>query len=376
MNTECISKINKIGINHSTKTAMEEINSLYQISINEEVKNQYGMLHANQLFLPDDSFTSKELAKGHQISCGLFSSHEFQQNYSVTLSRMSLEAAINPFHKNYLMKSFQKTILAITSKERNALSEIIHPKVFDWLDLKMNPDEIKLSSNAAQKNLPQLRLHHVLALVDYCNSQTGSFNCVNDALRVWQMSGSDTFARISSCLISALDEALETLSLHEKFRYEGPAYKGLVLANGAGPYRLAHMQVGMTYVSPHWLSATTRPESSYASDDSCYSSHAISTNVRDTQLTIVHTKAVKVHLFNDISSIDQGEIMISKKPFEFLSPKTVDAHVLVSGHARNELYCKMKNEDLCAEENTASLRMMWSHRLINFIFMRQVLCFP
>jgi hypothetical protein len=106
------------------------------------------------------------------------------------------------------------------------------------------------------------------------------------------------------------------------------------------------MQVGMTYVSPHWLSATTRPESSYASDDSCYSSHAISTNVRDTQLTIVHTKAVKVHLFNDISSIDQGEIMISKKPFEFLSPKTVDAHVLVSGHARNELYCKMKNEDL------------------------------
>ena len=346
MNTECISKINKIGINHSTKTAMEEINSLYQISINEEVKNQYGMLHANQLFLPDDSFTSKELAKGHQISCGLFSSHEFQQNYSVTLSRMSLEAAINPFHKSYLIKSFQKTIVAISSKERNALSEIIHPKVFDWLDLKMNPDEIKLSSNAAQKNLPQLRLHHVLALVDYCNSQTGSFNCVNDALRVWQMSGSDTFARISSCLISALDEALETLSLHEKFRYEGPAYKGLVLANGAGPYRLAHMQVGMTYVSPHWLSATTRPESSYASDDSCYSSHAISTNVRDTQLTIVHTKAVKVHLFNDISSIDQGEIMISKKPFEFLSPKTVDAHVLVSGHARNELYCKMKNEDL------------------------------
>ena len=154
MNTECLSKINKIGINHSTKTAMEEINSLYQISINEEVKNQYGMLHANQLFLPDDSFTSTELAKGHQISCGLFSSHEFQQNYSVTLSRMSLEAAINPFHKSYLIKSFQKTIVAISSKERNALSEIIHPKVFDWLDLKMNPDEIKLSCNAAQKNLP------------------------------------------------------------------------------------------------------------------------------------------------------------------------------------------------------------------------------
>jgi len=63
-------------------------------------------------------------------------------------------------------------------------------------------------------------------------------------------------------------------------------------------------------------------------------------------MTIVHTKAVKVHLFNDISSIDQGEIMISKKPFEFLSPKTVNAHVLASGHARNELYCKMKNEDL------------------------------
>ena len=346
LNAECLSKINKIGIDRSTKAAMEEINTLYQITINEEVKSQYGMLHSNQLFLPDDSFISTELAKGHQISCGLFSSQEFQQNYSVTVSQMSLEAAINPFHKNYLMKSFQKTILAITTKERNALSEIIHPKVFDWLDLKMNPDEIKLSCNAAQKNLPQLQLNHVLALVDYCNSQTGSFNSVNDALRVWQMSGSDTFARISDCLISALDEALEILSLNEKFTYEGPAYKGLVLANGAGPYRLARMQVGMTYISPHWLSATTQPKSSYANDESCYSPHAISTNVRDTQLTIVHTKAVKVHLFNDISSIDQGEIMISKKPLEFLSPKTVDTHVLMSGHARNELYCKMKNDDL------------------------------
>jgi hypothetical protein len=39
LNTECLSKINKICINPSTKSAMEEINSLYQITINEEVKN-------------------------------------------------------------------------------------------------------------------------------------------------------------------------------------------------------------------------------------------------------------------------------------------------------------------------------------------------
>ena len=100
-----------------------------------------------------------------------------------------------------------------------------------------------------------------------------------------------------------------------------------MLANGAGPYRLSRMQPGMKYMSPHWVSATSRPESNYASDASCYSSHAISMNIRDTQITILNTQAVKVHLFNDVSSVHQGEIMIPRKPMMFLSTDSIDYSV-------------------------------------------------
>ncbi len=165
-------------------------------------------------------------------------------------------------------------------------------------------------------------------------------------MRVYQISCSDALAKISDCLTRPLNEALDILSQHENFIYEGPAFKGVVLANGAGPYRLVRMQPGMKYIGPHWVSATCRPESNYASDASCYSSHAISTNLRDTQITILNTKAVKVYLFNDISSIHQGEIMIPRKPLMFLSPDSIDQSMRALAQPRHTLYCTMTKEDL------------------------------
>lgn len=346
LNSDCLSKINKIDINQSTKPAIEEINHTFRLTIHEEVKYQYELLHSHKIFYPDDAPESRELAKGHQISCGLFSIQEFLKNYSVMLPGMSLEAAINPFHKNYLIKSFQCTLNEISNDERTMLAEVIHPKVFGWLNLEVRPEQLQASLKSAQKNSLQLTADHVLALVDYCNSQSGSFNSANDGVRVWQISGSDTLAKISDCLTRPLNEALDILSQYENFRYEGPAYKGISLLNGAGPYRLARMQPGMTYISPHWLSATSRPESNYASDACCYSSHALSMNRRDTQLTVLNTQAVKVHLFNDISSVHQGEIMIPRKPLMFLPPDGINPTVLALAQARHTLYCTMMSEDL------------------------------
>ena len=346
LNSECISKINRIDIDQSTQKNIQTIYHEYQFTLFEEVKYQYESLLSHKIFYPDDSPESKELAKGHQISCGLFSIQEFLNNYSVIIPGMNLEAAIHPSHKNYLIKSFQNTLNAISDEERAILAEVIQPKVFEWLNLKISPEELKISLQSSQKNLTQLTADHVLALVDYCNSQSGSFNSANDGMRVWQICGCNTFAKASDCLTRPLNEALEILSLNENFRYVGPAFKGIVLANGAGPYRLARMQPGMTYISPHWLSATSRPESNYASDACCYSTHAISTTKRDTQVTVLHTKAVKVHLFNDVSSIQQGEIMIPKKPLKFLSPDEIEPGIAALAQSRHTLYCTMADEDL------------------------------
>lgn len=346
LNSECISKINKIDINQSTKSAISEINYEYRLNIYEEVKYQYDSLHSHRIFYPDDTLESRELAKGHQIACGLFSTQEFLKNYSVIIPGMNLEAAISPLHKNYLIKSFQDTLNEISNDECTMLAEVIHPKVFGWLNLDVGSEQIQASLKSAQKNSLQLTADHVLALVDYCNSQSGSFNSANDGMRVWQICGSDTFAKISDCFTRPLNEALDILSLYENFKYEGPAFKGIVLANGAGPYRLAHMQPGMKYMSPHWVSATSRPASNYASDVCCYSSHSISMNKRDTQITVLNAKAVKVHLFNDISSIHQGEIMIPRKPLIFLSPDSIDQSMRALAHSRHTLYCTMAREEL------------------------------
>ena len=184
LNTECISKINKVDINQSTKLALEEINHKYRLTIHDEVKYQYGALHAHKVFYPDDTLESRELARGHQIACGLFSTQEFLKNYSVIIPGMSLEAAIHPFHKYYLIQSFQTMLNAISNEERSMLAEVILPKVFDLPNLRVSPEEIQASLQSAKKNVTQLTADHVLALVDYCNSQSGSFNSANDGMRV------------------------------------------------------------------------------------------------------------------------------------------------------------------------------------------------
>ena len=78
--------------------------------------------------------------------------------------------------------------------------------------------------------------------------------------------GQAEFADLTECLRAPLNEALSILSHHEAFIYEGPAYKGISLANGAGQFRLHWMQPGCLYTSPHWCSATCLEEANYASD--------------------------------------------------------------------------------------------------------------
>ena len=116
-------------------------------------------------------------------------------------------------------------------------------------------------------------------------------------MRLWQLCSVAKLAELTECLRAPLNEALNILSCHEEFIYEGPAYKGISLANGAGQFRLYWMQPGCEYTSPHWCSATSREEANYASDMPILDANC--TNDRDTQLTILHARAVKVHLFND-----------------------------------------------------------------------------
>ena len=159
LNSECISKINRVDIDQSTKKNIEKIYHDYQFTLFEEVKYQYESLQSHKIFYPDDSPDSKELAKGHQISCGLFSTQEFLKNYSVIIPGMNLEAAIHPSHKNYLIKSFQKTLNAISDEERAMLRDALRGFLAEhWPVERAVPDQADVAAHAhADHDLCQTR---------------------------------------------------------------------------------------------------------------------------------------------------------------------------------------------------------------------------
>lgn len=344
LNTECLTKLKKVEINRSTRSQLEAIDNEYRYMIHEQVSSEYAAIAAHAIFWPDNSLEAEDRAKGFQIAGALWSIMRFHETYSVTLPGIALDAALNDTHKRYLIDAFHTTWHILCEQERQQLLTVIRPEVVCQLGLELTVEEQKFSLACAQQHKPQLAWQHVLSLLDYCNSQTGNFNPVNDSMRLWQLCGVDKLAEVTECLRAPLNEALSILSQHKEFIYEGPAYKGLSLANGAGQFRRYWMQPGCHYTSPHWSSATSREEANYASDNP----YAIdnSTCDRDTQLTILHTRAVQVHLFNDAHTVQQKEIMLPTKPLLFLSPDEVDQKKFPPNSLNGTIYCTAAEEPL------------------------------
>lgn len=337
LNTDCLSKLRNIDIDRSLRRQLESLDHEYRYKLHEAVETEYAAIPDHKIFSPDNSFDAEERAKGYQLACALWSVMRFQESYCVTVPGMSMEAAMNTSHHHYLIKIFHETWSTIDASERRKLLTIIHPEACQRLGLTLSSEERKFSQEAAQPASKQLDAQHVLALVDYCSSQTGNFNPVNDGMRLWQLCCTDKIAEVTECLRTPLNEALGILSSHKDFIYEGPAYKGISLANGAGQFRLFHMQPGRQTISPHWCSATVSEEANYASDKIGFNGN--STNDRDTQLTIVHARAVKVHLFNDAGTVHQQEVMLPGKPMLFLSPHEVDQKKFPPNSLHPTLYC-------------------------------------
>ncbi len=331
LNRECLNKLKRIDINSSLQARMEDIDTQYRFPIYHEVEAEYRKVPDHALYEADDSPEAEERAKGHQLACGLVSTMGFLDNYSVTVPGITLDAAIHPAHKNFLIESLQLSFHELNEHDRLAFASAVKPDVLARAELKLSPEEKKRSIDSYQAGKPQLEAHHLLALLDASSSRTGSFNAVNDAKRTWQLCGVDKLAAITACLADPLEEALQILSQHDVFVYEGPAYKGISVCNGAGQFRLSKMQPGMQHTSPHWSSATWISGKNYAFN-----------NGRDLQVTILHAIGVRVHLFNDISSIDEGEIAIRPMPMHFVSASEVDPLLFQQNDFCPTIYCTMK----------------------------------
>lgn len=330
MTQECIAELMKVEINPSLQTKMQAIQDTYYDDLQLMTEDEYNALPDHAIFEPDFSWQAKERAQAVQIYRGIGAVARFLDSYHVHAPGMSLCEAIDPSHKNYLIGSLHRSFPQLSPPDQRALAAVIRPDVLSKLNLPCSPEDKQLSSTTQLAGTPQLDENHVIALLDYCNSVTRNFNAVNDSKRALQLCNVSTLVSITSCLSKPLEEGLQILSMYQPFIYKGPAWKGIALLEPAGQFRLSRIQPGMSYTSPHWSSVTHIERENYAEKGDGY---------RTCKLSIAHTEGVHVHMFNDVSSIRQGEVMLPPKPMYFIEkPKDAKNSSTVAIH----VYCTMK----------------------------------
>lgn len=330
MTRDCIAELTKVEINPSLQKTMQSIQDTYYDDLQLMTEEEYNALPDHAIREPDFSWQAKERAQAVQVYRGIGAVARFLDNYGVHAPGMSLCDAIDPNHKNYLIDSLHRSFPQLSSLDQRALATVIRPDVLSKLNLPCSSEEKRLSSATQLAGTPQLDENHVIALLDYCNSVTRNFNAVNDSKRTLQLCNVDTLASITSCLSKPLEEGLQILSMYQPFIYKGPAWKGIALLEPAGQFRLSRIQPGMSYTSPHWSSVTHIEKENYAEKGDGY---------RTCKLSIADAEGVHVHMFNDISSIRQGEVMLPPEPMYFTeSPKSAKKSAAIAIH----VYCTMK----------------------------------
>ena len=316
LNMDCSKALREVKISAQSKNEIEAIDNHYRHAIYEETMTAYQAV--SDITMPDNSHEAKLRAQAWQLIEGLSSMDQFFTHYEVSIPNADLEVAIHPSHRDSLIDDFRKSWLSMNPQDRKALIEVISEKTFHELGIMLNASEKQRVALKGLNSAPQLTTAHCLALLDYANSSSGSFNATNNSARLWHYYGVDTLAKITASLYAPFCEALRILEHYPAFCYAGPAYKGLSIANPAGNFRMSCMQAGMPLHCVHGISATSRREKNYASSSNIWST-------RDMQLTFVYSRGIKIHLFNDETSRDQMEIIIPEgRQLKFLSPQDID----------------------------------------------------
>ncbi|MCE2859238.1 MAG: hypothetical protein LW731_05270 [Oxalobacteraceae bacterium] len=313
---DCSKALRDVKITPNSRNQIAAIDDQYRCAIYEETMDAYQAV--SDITMPDNSPQAKLLAQAWQLIEGLSSMDQFFNHYDISIPSVTLEVAIHPSHRESLIRDFRTSWTSMKPEDRVALIEVINEKTFDQLGITLNASEKQYAKEKRQYIAPQLTLAHCLALLDYANSDSGGFNATNNSARLWHYYGVDTLARMTAALYNPFCEALRILEHYPAFVYEGPAYKGLSVANPAGNFRMSCMQAGMPLHCVHGISASSQREKNYASSSNIWST-------RDMQLTFIYSRGIKIHLFNDETSRDQMEIIIPEgRQLKFLSPQEID----------------------------------------------------
>ncbi len=151
-----------------------------------------------------------------------------------------------------------------------AVSSVVAPDALSDFKLSVPPEAKKLSSQWGDIE-PEMQLNksELLALIDYVNSVTGTFNASNYVALANEYYGDKVLTNLTQVYSEALNSAVKKLCAHPYFGLANiQAYKGVLMENGAGFFRLSMLEsavgTGKLIAFPPVISATTDPLESYA----------------------------------------------------------------------------------------------------------------
>lgn len=177
---------------------------------------------------------------------------------------------ITSSHLKTLIADFQASWGKNNEVRQAAILSALAPKVAAQFDLAATPAHRKHMQAWASLS-PELQLNQseLLALVDYVNSATGTFNAVNGAAMAGAYYGDKILPGLMQVFSNALNGAIAKLCEHPYFgKTHILAYKGINLQNISGRFRREMLEgavgTGKIIAFPNVLSTTSDPSKSYA----------------------------------------------------------------------------------------------------------------
>ncbi len=177
---------------------------------------------------------------------------------------------IHPAHAIDLTNEFLNTWKANPEIRQAALLSVLLPGVAMKLGLTTTRAHIEHAKawNVIPSSL-LLTEGELLALVDYVNSATGTFNAVNGAALADAYYGEPVLQQMIGAYSAVLDSAIHKLCQHPYFGlHDVKTYKGVCLYDESGLFRRAMLEAAVktdkVISFPNVLSATANPTKSYA----------------------------------------------------------------------------------------------------------------
>lgn len=240
---------------------------------------------------------------------------------------------ITPTHMTKLIDEFQRTWARNDERRQAALLSALGAECAAQLELPLSATHHDCARLwgvlPAERRLTKAEL---LALVDYVNSGTGTFNAVNGAAMAGAYYGDKILSGLMSAYATALNGAVAKLCEHPYFgRTDIVTYKGINLRNPSGRFRLDALEqavgTGKIIAFPNVLSATADPEQSYAAKK-YFNGYTIECQIR-------MPKAFDADPFHDNMTVGEQEVIgPAGQRFVVTAKQTVEIFQWESG--RNE----------------------------------------